>query len=83
MPELAMSPLLLNLAWRPFLDPLSMESVWLWLLIPLSLAVALVYKAIKMPTLDRLVPESLFLGFQILLGMVAVAAALWILTEIA
>ncbi|MEQ9453961.1 MAG: hypothetical protein RLN76_05130 [Phycisphaeraceae bacterium] len=78
MPEMTMVVLL---AWRPFLDPLPIEDVWLWFLIPLSLAVALVYKAIKLPTLERLWIESVLLGFQILAFMALAAVGLWILTE--
>ncbi|QDU73022.1 hypothetical protein [Mucisphaera calidilacus] len=73
----------LTLAWRPFLDPLPLENHWLWLMIPLALAVALIYKAIKLPDLSQLPAQTLVLSSQIIAFMVLVAAALWILTEIA
>ena len=80
MPEMMM---VVVLAWRPFLDPMPIEDMWLWFLIPLSLAVAVVYKAIKLPTLDRLWIESVYLGLQILGFMALAAVGLWVLTEMA
>lgn len=71
-------------AWRPFLDPMRLHEPWqaLLLLPPLVVAVALVYKTLKLPTLHRLGWETLQLSFYIL-GLMAVAAvALWAVVEL-
>ena len=46
-------------AWTPFLDPIPIwaNAVWPWLLLPLTAAVALVYKSIKCRTM-RQVPRK-------------------------
>jgi len=73
-----MSGLLMLLAWRPFLDPLGWHAHWPWLLPPLVLAIAAVYKALHLPALDRFWPETLRLSATILTLMLAAAAVLWI-----
>ncbi|BAM03225.1 hypothetical protein [Phycisphaera mikurensis] len=66
--------------YRPFIDPLDVDGWWPLLLLPLLFAVALVYKTLKLPTLDRLVPESLKLAGEVLAAMVALALLLRWLT---
>lgn len=73
---------ILLLAWRPFLDPMPIDDLWLWLLVPLAFAVALIYKTIKLHDLSKLPAQTLLLGVQIIAGMALAAVALWILTEI-
>ena len=70
------------LAWRPLLDPLPLHNHWLWLLPPLALAIAVVYKALKLDPPDRLCVQSLRLTAVILLLMAAIAATLWLITEL-
>ena len=70
----------LPLAYRPFLDPLHIESYWILLLLPLVLCISIVYKAIKIDQLERLPREALRLSAQIVAFMVLAAAALWLLT---
>ncbi len=67
------------LAWRPFLDPAPVDRYWLWLLPPLILVIALVYRTIKSNSLARLPKEAGFLALQISVFMVLAAAALWLL----
>ena len=67
------------LAWRPFLDPAPIDRYWLWLLPPLILVIALVYRTIKSGSLVGLHRQAGFLAFQISLFMVLAAAALWLL----
>ena len=76
-----LSPLSLAF-FRPFLDPLPIDEYWLWLLVPLVLVVALVYKAIKTDDLTRLPRQTLALALQIVFFMALAAAALWMITEI-
>ncbi|MEM1446638.1 MAG: hypothetical protein AAGF84_11310 [Planctomycetota bacterium] len=69
-----------TLAWRPFLEPLPIDAVWLWLCVPLVLGVAIVYKTIKLPHLRDLPKESLKLAVQVLLFMALAALTLNVLT---
>lgn len=74
----------LTCAWRPFLDPLPIDQYWLWLLLPMVLAIAVVYKAVKIPNpgLGVMTIESLKLAGQIFVVLAGAAAVLLFLTEI-
>jgi len=66
-------------SYRPFLDPLPIwVRPWLWalLLVPLSAAVAVVYKSIRCRDMSRVPREATVLLLTILIGMVLAAAAL-------
>lgn len=77
-----MNGLITFLAWRPFLEPLMFfQERWYWLLPPLAFAVALVWKALKLPTLERLWIETIKLTVTIVLAMAGAGVFLWILTE--
>lgn len=67
------------LAYRPFLDPAPIDRYWLWLLPPLILVIALVYRTIKSESLVGLPRSAGYLAFQISVFMVLAAAALWLL----
>lgn len=67
------------LAYRPFLDPLPLDDYWLVLMLPLVLAIAVVYKAIKAEDVRLLPRQSAFLALQIVAFMVLAAGALWLL----
>ncbi len=71
----------LTLAWRPFLEPLNLHDHWLWLLPPLVIAVAVVYKALKLEDLSKLLAETIRLTIYILVLMVGSAALLWGIVE--
>jgi len=74
----------LTLAYRPFLDPLPVDRIWLLLLLPLLMAIAVVYKAVKIPNPQWgvMTIQSLKLAGQIF-GVLAIAAGvLLFLTEI-
>lgn len=68
-------------AYVPFRDPIEVGDAWLWLLIPLVVVIAVVYKTIKTADLRRVPVESAQLTASILLFMAAAAAGLWVLTE--
>lgn len=70
------------LAFRPFLDPLPIWRlpVQLWgpmLLVPLTIAIAVVYKSIKCSRMSKVPRQSAALTGWILLFMVAAAIVLW------
>lgn len=71
-------------AWRPLLDPLDLHHPWhaIALLVPLVVAIAVVYKALKLPSLQRLVGETARLSFYIVALMAMAAAILWFVVEI-
>jgi len=73
---------LMTLAWRPFLDPLPLHTGWMFLAIPLAVAIAVVYKTLKLDDLAALPSEATRLTVIILIALVAAAAGLWALTEI-
>lgn len=66
------------LAWRPFLDPIPIwaNSVWPWLLLPLAIAVSLVYKSVKCRTMRQVPREAAVIAFWIVFGMIAAAVVL-------
>lgn len=67
------------LAYRPFLDPAPIDRYWLWLLPPLILVIALVYRTIKAKELSTLPRSVGYLAFQISVFMLLAGAALWLL----
>ena len=70
------------LAWRPFLDPIHLEGYWMWLIVPLVLAITIVYKTIKLDDLSRLPREVAKLTAQILAFMFLAAVLLWLVVEL-
>ena len=64
------------LAYRPFLDPLPVWDQWYLLLLPLCVAVSVVYKSIKCATMRQVPAEATRTTVYIIIGMVAAAAVL-------
>lgn len=69
-------------AWRPFLDPMDLHDVWALMLAPLAFGIAVVYKAVRLKTLDRYWPSVGVMTLQIVGGMVALAAGFYLLVEV-
>jgi len=71
------------LAWIPFLEALpTVERWWMLLLVPLCLGISIVYKAIRMPSLDRFWPQVAVMTLQIVLGMAGLAVGLFLLVQV-
>lgn len=70
------------LAFRPFLDPVPVDRYWMLMLLPMVIAIAVVYKTIKTDRLEKIPREATVLAAQIVAFMVMAAAALWMLTEL-
>jgi hypothetical protein len=71
------------LAWTPFLQPAPRVDLWWWLLlIPLSLGVAMSYKAIRVRDLRTLPREAVVLAAQIVGGMIGLAVFLFLLVQV-
>jgi hypothetical protein len=68
--------------YTPFVDPLPIDSVWYLFILPLTAAIAVVYKAIKLDDLSLLPRQAASLTFQIVVFMILAAAALWLLTDV-
>lgn len=71
-----------TLAYRPFLEPIPLEGFWLLLLVPLILAVAIIYKSVKIENMALLPRQVVMMAAQILAFMVMTAAALWLVVEL-
>jgi len=71
-----MSSLVLAL---PFLTPITYDSSRLWMLLPLTLIISVVYKAIKLDDLKALPVAAIFLWLTIDFRMIAVAVGLYVL----
>lgn len=69
--------------YRPFLDPLDLHDLWWWTLVPLAIGISLAYKAIRVPSFDTYWREVLIMSVQIVAGMAAIAAGLYLLIEVA
>lgn len=69
------------LAYTPLLDPLTavlpgMDDYWLWLVIPLVVAITVVYKGTREKDLRKLPAGVLVMSIQILMVMVGSAVLL-------
>jgi len=70
------------LAWRPFLEPLDLHEHWMWLIIPVAVAIAIVYKALKLDDLRRVPAEAARLTVIIIAAMAAAGLVLWAVNEV-
>jgi hypothetical protein len=66
-----------GLAYTPFLQPLPIAEA-AWLIVPLVLAIAVVYKALKLPDLRELPRQSLWMSVQLIGFMALAAMVLWV-----
>lgn len=57
--------------------PIQLRGQALWAVIPVSIAVAIVYKTIRTQSLRRLPMEILFLSLYMMLGVVALMLVGW------
>lgn len=69
--------------YRPFLDPMPVwpDSRWPWLLVPLCVGVAVVYKSVRCRSMSQVPREAAGIALWILLGMAAAAAVLAIVVR--
>ena len=75
-------------AYRPFIDSIQavapdITAYWLWLLLPLVIAVAVVYKGTKVHAMRELPWAAAKMSLQIVFYMGLAAAGLWALTALA
>ena len=72
---------MIPLAFTPLLDPITalypnLSDYWLWLAVPLVVAIGIVYKGTRIATLAQLPKAATIWTFQVLLSMLFAAVAL-------
>jgi hypothetical protein len=71
------------LGWIPFVEPIrAFHEWWPVLAIVLSLGIAMIYKAMKMPTLQDYWRQVFVMTIQVVLGMIAMAVVLGLLVQV-
>jgi hypothetical protein len=70
-----------SLAWRPFIDPLDAHRAWFLLLIPMALFISMVYKGVRLPELDRYWRQVAVMTFQIVVGIIALGAGVFLFIQ--
>ncbi len=79
-PLLAAAPSVLTASWKPFLTTMPVWDYWPILSLPLCLGVAVVYKTTKCPDAARVPRESAILFLWIMLGLIAAAVVVQLVT---
>lgn len=74
-----MTPILGLILAAPFLTPIVYDSGRLWMLLPLTLAISIVYKTTRVKDLRAMPLAALLLWATIVGGMLAVAVGLYII----
>jgi hypothetical protein len=70
------------LAYRAFLDPMPLWGYWYLLLLPLCVAVAVVYKSVKCATMREVPVAAAKTTVYILIGMAIAAAVLAVVVKV-
>ncbi len=70
------------LAWRPFLEPISVHEHWWVFLAPLALGISIVWKAVRLGTLEHYWRQVAMMTVQIIVGMVVLAAFSYVFVEV-
>lgn len=70
------------LGFRVFREPLPLDRFQILMLLPLIVAISIIYKTIKVHNLSQLPRQVAILVTQILVLMVLVASALWLTSEL-
>lgn len=61
-------------AYRPFLDPITLPGGTWWLtLLPLAFLIAVAYKAVRVKSMSRYIPNVLLMTAQIVVAMILLA----------
>lgn len=64
------------LAYLPFVTPLPLWDYWMWLLLPLVVAVAIVYKSVRCPSMALVPRQAAAITFWMLAGLAGTGLAL-------
>jgi hypothetical protein len=72
-----------TLGWIPFIQPMNMFHQWWWLLLaPLCLGISIIYKAVRMGSLQNFWREVTVLTVQIILAMIGLAVCVTVLVQV-
>jgi hypothetical protein len=66
---------------RPFIDPLTIDAGWFWVLVPLALCISVAYKAVRVHDIRTLPRQALAMTIQLILGIVAIGALAYVVIE--
>ena len=75
-------PVLSSLAWRPFLDPIDAHGWWFLLVVPMSFGIAVVYRAVRVHTLQGYWRRVLTLTAQIVISMILLGIASYLFVQV-
>ncbi len=65
------------IAYTPFLDPINaLHDWWFVLLLPMAFGISVIYRALKLPNLDRYWRAVMIMTAQIIMVMVALGVTL-------
>ena len=71
------------LAYIPFIHPINLfHDWWYLLLIPLAFGISIIYKALRLPTLDGFWPQVGIMTAQIVLAMIGLAVFLVLIVAV-
>lgn len=70
------------MGYRPFIDPISLHEWWVLLLLPMAVGVSIVYKAVRLKTLERYWRAVAIMTTQIVVGMILLGAASYLLVVV-
>ncbi len=68
-------------AYIPFVDPIDAHRWWFLLLLPMAFGVSMVYKAVRMRSLERYWRHVFTMSASIIIGIVALGAMTYVLIE--
>lgn len=75
------------LAYRPFIDPLSLHAWWWITIVPLALWISIAYKAMRVPDCEgwwsAYIKQVVWMTLQTVGGMMALAAVVFVIVELA
>lgn len=72
----------LTLAFRPFLDPLPLDTLWYILLVPMSFFLAVGYKSVRTFDMTKFWPQVFMFTLQLVVGLAGLGAGFFILVRI-
>jgi hypothetical protein len=72
--------------YKPFITPLPAWDYWMWLIVPLCIGVALVYKTARCESIASIFPQTLKISLIIFVSMALAALFLsgltWVMTPV-
>ena len=75
--------MIIQLAYVPFLQPLPTVAQWWWLLlVPACAAISVIWKAVRLDTLEHFWREAITMTAHSVLAMAALAAELMVLLRV-